>query len=209
MSNPGPTYAQIIEQLRPAYDQSAADRDAGEKSAWKLDERRAFLERLRAEGSTRLLEIGAGTGQDSLFFQEQGLGVVATDFSPAMVARCRAKGLDAHVMDFLSLDFPPGSFDAGYAFNCLLHVPNADLPAVLTGIRRVLAPGALLYMGMYGGNDFEGVRPDDWHEPARFFSFRSDDRLLRLISPHFEFIDFHVVSDERLHFQALTLRVPR
>lgn len=56
------------------------------------------------------------------------LQVVATDLSPAMVGFCRQKGLDAHVMDFLHLDFPAGSFDAVYALNCLLHVPNADLP---------------------------------------------------------------------------------
>jgi SAM-dependent methyltransferase len=35
----------------------------------------------------RLLELGAGTGQDSLFFQENGLAVVATDLSPRMVER--------------------------------------------------------------------------------------------------------------------------
>jgi SAM-dependent methyltransferase len=124
-----------------------------------------------------------------------------------MVERCRAKGLEAHAMDFLNLDFLPESFDAGYAFNCLLHVPNADLPAVLDGIRRVLAPGALLYMGMYGGDGFEGVLADDWHQPARFFSFRTDDQLLQLIPPFFDLVDFHVVADERVYFQALTLRV--
>jgi SAM-dependent methyltransferase len=203
------SYAQIIAQLRPAYDRSAAERDVGQKSEWKLTERRIFLDHLRAEGKTRLLEMGAGTGQDSLFFQEHGLGVVATDLALGMVARCRAKGLEAHVMDFLNLDFPPGSFDAGYAFNCLLHVPNADLPAVLTGIRGVLAPSALLYMGMYGGEEFEGILPDDWHSPARFFSFRSDDQLLQLISPYFKLIDFRSIPQERGHFQALTLRVPQ
>ena len=63
----------ITAQLEPAYDRSAADRDAGEQSPWKLAERQAFLERLRAEGRTSLLEVGAGSGQDGLFFQEQGL----------------------------------------------------------------------------------------------------------------------------------------
>jgi SAM-dependent methyltransferase len=209
MSASSTSYAHVIAQLRPAYNRSAADRDVGEKSEWKLAERRRFLQRLQGEDKTRLLEIGAGTGQDSLFFQEHGLRVVATDLAPEMVARCRAKGLEAYVMEFLNLGFPSGSFDSGYAFNCLLHVPNADLPAVLTGIRSVLAPSALLYMGMYGGEEFEGILPDDWHSPPRFFSFRSDEQLLQLISPYFELVDFHVVSEERVYFQALTLRVPR
>jgi hypothetical protein len=44
------------------------------------------------------------------------------------------------------------------AFNCLLHVPNADFAAALIGIQRVLEPGALLYAGTYGGTDFEVKR---------------------------------------------------
>lgn len=202
------SYAEVVAHLRSAYDRSAVDRDAGAKETWKQNERRAFFERLRAERKTRLLEVGAGTGQDGLFFKESGLEVVATDLSAEMVARCRAKGLEAHVMDFLGLDFPPASFDAGYALNCLLHVPSVDLAAVLVAIKRVLEPEALLYAGTYGGEDFEGIKPDDWHRPPRFFSIRSDDRLLRSMSAHFEVVDFHVVSEGPARFQSLTLRVP-
>jgi SAM-dependent methyltransferase len=51
-------------------------------------------------------------------------------------------------MDFLHLDFPAGSFDAVYALNCLLHVPNADLPEVLAAIRAVLRPGQLHFQSL-------------------------------------------------------------
>src|SRR5215469_10540854 len=98
-----------------------------------------------------MLEIGAGTGQDSLFFAGHDLDVIATDISAAMVARCRDKGLDARVMDFSQLDFPAESFDAVYAMNCLLHVPDAELPAVLRSIARVMVPGGLFFLGVYGG----------------------------------------------------------
>src|SRR5690606_3962913 len=108
------------------------------------------------------------------YFQENGLEVVAVDLSPAMVALCREKGLEAHVMDFLRLDFPPGSFDAVYALNCLLHVPDRDLPAVLEAIRAVLRPGGLFFLGVYGGGALtgEGSYDHDDHNPPRFFSFR-------------------------------------
>jgi SAM-dependent methyltransferase len=127
----GSRYQDLLEPLRTAYDRGAENRDVGTKAPWKLAERAAFLHRIRSAGMQRLLEIGAGTGQDSVFFRDGNLEVIATDLSPAMIDRCRAKGLDARVMDFMSLDFPPGSFDAVYAMNCILHVPNADLPAVL------------------------------------------------------------------------------
>lgn len=109
-------------------------------------------------------------------------------------------------MDFLNLAFPPRSFDAGYALNSLLHVPNTHLEPVFRSIHRVLAPGALLYLGMYGGDDFEGYKEKDSHQPQRFFSFRSDDTLLRNVEKHFELVEFHVVEEEGMRFQLLTVR---
>src|SRR5262245_24233883 len=111
-------YDDVLDPLRRAYDARAAWRDGLTKEPWNLAERRAFRDRL-APGA-RLLEIGAGAGQDSAYFQSEGFDVVAADLSPAMVELCRSKGIEAHVMDFLHLDFPDGSFDAVYAMKCLL-----------------------------------------------------------------------------------------
>lgn len=131
-------YESVVEQLRAAYDSSAEWRDRQEKAEWKLAERAAFLQLLKAENRERLLEIGAGSGQDSLFFSEAGLDVLATDLSPMMVERCRAKGLNARVADVLNLGVPLASFEAVYAMNCLLHVPDSDLTGALTAVREVL-----------------------------------------------------------------------
>jgi SAM-dependent methyltransferase len=98
-------YDDITKKLVAAYDGGVQRRDRAGKAPRKVAERAAFLDRL--PGGARLLEVGAGTGTDSLFFQEHGLDVVAADLSPAMVASCREKGIDARVMDFLHLDFPP------------------------------------------------------------------------------------------------------
>jgi SAM-dependent methyltransferase len=202
-------YHEVIGPLRQAYDGGAAWRDGVSKEPWKLAERQAFRERL-APGA-RLLEIGAGTGQDSAYFQAEGCAVVAADLSSAMVERCRAKGIEAHVMDFLHLDFPAGSFDAVYAMNCLLHVPNHDLPAVLAAVRTVLCPGGLFFVGVYGGTEStEGPIDDDAHVPPRFFSWRTDEQLLGFATDAgFDVVDFHQVGTDRgYRFQSLTLRRP-
>lgn len=60
-------YDEVLGPLREAYDARAAWRDGLSKAPWKLAERQAFRERL-AHGA-RLLEIGAGTGQDSAYFK--------------------------------------------------------------------------------------------------------------------------------------------
>jgi SAM-dependent methyltransferase len=201
-------YDDVLGALRESYDARADWRDQISKEPWKLAERQAFGDRL-APGA-RLLEIGAGTGQDSVYFQERGAVVAAADLSPAMVAHCRAKGVDAHVMDFLHLDFPAGAFDAVFAMNCLLHVPNHDLPAVLASIEAVLRPGGLLFVGVYSGDGEEGVFGDDQHVPPRFFSWRTDEQLLGFAAgAGFEVLDFHPVDTGRdFRFQSLTLRRP-
>ncbi|WP_344083992.1 class I SAM-dependent methyltransferase [Luedemannella helvata] len=210
MTDPGFRYDEVLDRLRTAYDGGAAMRDAEIKAGWKIVERAAFLARLREAGAARLLEIGAGTGQDSVFFRDNGLTVVATDLSPQMVARCRAKGLDAHVRDFLHLGFEPASFDAVYAVNCLLHVPTADLPTVLGAIRDVLVPGGLFFLGAYGGLGEEGIVDWDKHEPHRFFAWRSEEQMVEAARGYFEVVDSHRVpmADHEHHFHSLTLRRP-
>jgi SAM-dependent methyltransferase len=201
-------YDEVLGPLREAYDGRADWRDGLDKEPWKLVERQAFRDRLAPGG--RLLEIGAGTGQDSAYFQREGFAVVAGDLSPVMVEHCRAKGIEAHVMDFLHLNVPVGSFDAVFAMNCLLHVPNHDLPAVLASIRAVLRPGGLLFVGVYGGvESAEGPLDHDEHVPPRFFSWRTDEQLLGFASAWFDVVDFHGVDTGRGHrFQSLTLRRP-
>ncbi|HXL89010.1 MAG TPA: class I SAM-dependent methyltransferase [Streptosporangiaceae bacterium] len=199
-------YHDILGNLRAAYDGGAEERDRRKKQPWKVAERAGFLERL-AQGA-RLLEVGAGTGQDSLFFIAHGLEVVATDLSPVMVERCRAKGIDARAMDVLNLDFPAASFDAVYSINCLLHVPDADLPAVLERICAVLRPGGLFYFGAYGGSGEEGIAEQDTHHPPRFFSWRTDAQARQLVGQSFRIVDFHVIESGDYHFQSLTAQRP-
>ena len=202
-------YNQIIASLRDSYNRNAAERENYPIIGWKVEERGYFLSLLQQEGRQRLLEIGAGPGRDSKFFQDNGLEVICTDLSPEMVAICQSKGLTAHAMDFLSLDFPDTSFDAVYALNCLLHVPKADLRKVLGAIQRLLKPSGLFYFGVYGGHDYEGVWPEDTYTPKRFFSFHTDEQIKSLVSEFFEPLYFKpipVEGETERHFQSMILK---
>jgi SAM-dependent methyltransferase len=201
-------YHQVMTNLRQSYNQQQAEqRDLREPEPWKHALRQQFLSLLQQEGKTKLLEIGAGTGQDSLFFHNNGLSVVCTDLSAEMVQCCRAKGLVAYVMDFLSLDFPAHSFDAVYALNCLHHVPSRDLPAVQHTLWHLLRPGGLFSLCVYGGMEWEGVREQDWHQPPRFFAYHTDERLRHITAPLFDLVSFHTLPSEMkpLSLQCLIL----
>lgn len=202
-------YDQVITNLLEFYNSDVERRDNREYPAWKREERQHFLSLLQQEGKNSLLEIGAGTGRDSQFFQQHGLKVTSTDLSPEMVKSCQQKGLTAYVMDFLHLDFPPGSFDAIYSFNCLLHVPVLNLPTVLQKIQGLLKPAGLFYLGVYGGIEREGARPDDPNEPKRFFSFHTDEYMQEATRQFFTLLYFkrvHLEGEGDLHFQSMILR---
>ena len=196
--------------LEKAYNKSAHERNSASIQAWKIEERSRFLSLLITEKKENLLEIGAGPGKDSRFFQENGLKVVCTDLSPEMVKLCRQKGLDAKVMDFSDLQFSENSFDAVYAMNSLLHLSKKVLPAVLQTINVILKRDGLFFMGVYGGVDHEGIWEEDIYEPKRFFSFYEDAHLKRILGEVFELLSFRQIdsgeSSRHLHFQSIILR---
>jgi SAM-dependent methyltransferase len=197
------------ENLREAYNKFALDREKSETQDWKIKERSKFLGLLQNEQKKNILEVGSGTGRDSKFFQDQGLETVCIDLSPAMVALCKQKGLNAYVMDMLDINFPENSFDAIYCLNSLLHLKKTEFPEVLNHLDMLLKPQGLVYIGLYGGNDFEGIYEDDSYSPKRFFSFFTDQHLKVAVSRVFDIIHFEKIIVEHgnsLHFQSIILK---
>ena len=96
-------------------------------------------------------------------------------------------------MDFLHLDFPDGHFDALFAQNCLLHVPKVEFPRALQAVQRVVRPGGLLFIGAYGGRDFEGVWEKDHYDPKRFYALYTDDAMRAILERFFDILDFEVI----------------
>jgi len=194
--------------LKQAYNQQAAVRDQAQIEAWKCEERDQVLDVWNREGVHRMLEIGAGPGRDSLFFQQQRFQVTAVDLSDAMIQLCRDKGLDARVMDFYELNFADAEFDAVYAMNCLLHVPKAELHRVLSEIHRVLKPEGMFFLGLYGGRSTEGIWAQDSYEPKRYFAMYPDEELVRITETQFTIEEFHTrfLGEDVPHFQYLMLR---
>ena len=174
------------------HDRKVDERAKRPLEPWKIEERAHFMQLLQQEGKQTLLEIGAGPGQDSLFFQRAGFTVTCTDLSPEMVKHCQEKGLNAQVMDFAHLDFLPESFDAVYARNCLLHVPKLDFSSILEKIRILLRPGGLFFLGQYGGVDQEGVWEGDHYDPKRFFARYLDEQIKEIVTTVFTWSTLNV-----------------
>lgn len=107
-------------------------------------QRKRSLELLALADGERVLIVGAGTGAD-LPLLPRGVSVLATDLTPAMLARARKRAgsnVELRVMDGQSLELPDASFDA-----VVLHLILAVIPdpvACLREAARVLRPGGRL-----------------------------------------------------------------
>lgn len=95
----------------------------------------------------RLLDIGCGLGETSVYFALQGAKVTATDISPEMVERAKAlaqhhnTSVEGVVAAGEELPVPKGHFDIVFTANTIHHVP--DKRAFFGIMRDALAPGGL------------------------------------------------------------------
>jgi ubiquinone/menaquinone biosynthesis C-methylase UbiE len=103
----------------------------------------------------RFLDVAAGSGGLSLPAARLGAQVLATDWSPAMIARFEARAdqeglrnVGARIMDCHALDLPDHSFDVtGSQFGVML-VP--DQARALREMVRVTRPGGRVVVIAYG-----------------------------------------------------------
>jgi ubiquinone/menaquinone biosynthesis C-methylase UbiE len=99
--------------------------------------------------SSRVLEVGAGTGRIALPLAALARAVVGLDLSYPMLQRLRAKQrgepVGAVVGDATCLPFPPGAFDAAVAVH-VFHL-IARWQDALREVARVLRPGGILLSG--------------------------------------------------------------
>ncbi len=96
-----------------------------------------------------VLDLGCGTGRHTLALVQAGAYVTAVDQSPEMMALARRK-LTGHSIQWLlhslpaPLPLPDEVYSLVVAGLVIEHV--ADLPALLTEVVRVLAPGGRLVL---------------------------------------------------------------
>lgn len=108
-----------------------------------------FIRRLLGDlEGRRLLDVGCGLGEASVYFALEGAEVTACDLSPGMLraaealaARC-GTSLETRECPADDLRAADDSFDVVYAGNLLHHMPDAG--SVLGEFRRVVRPGGIV-----------------------------------------------------------------
>ena len=176
---------QFTNTLIESYEKYAYQRESSTTDEFKERERSELLKLLKEERRKTMLEIGCGPGRDAQFFQSQGFQVFAVDNAPTMVKLTAEKGVTAQVLDCYNLDQIDETFDAVYTMNCLLHIPKKDIGHIFSLIATRLNRTGLMYLGLWGGENFEGSLEQDTYEPKRFFSFWEAEALLEVVQQSF------------------------
>lgn len=142
-----------LTDVRLAWDAIATgyDRTNTPSQMWLGNE---GLRRAGLRPGMRFLDVAAGSGALSIPAARLGAQVLATDLSPAMLARleqrARDEGLNVQtrVMDGHALELDDDSFDvAGSQFGVMLF---PDMPTGISELSRVVKPGGRVLMTAYG-----------------------------------------------------------
>jgi SAM-dependent methyltransferase len=162
--NHGPGSEHYYEWLQSEFDNVAAEYDhhiTGNRMNRLLRQRSLAWLEPRFAGARRLLEIGCGSGMETLPLLQAGHEIVAVDISEQMLATVRSKAEQAGLADRLHTqhlrardlarllpDLGAGTLDGAYstygALNC-----EPDLAPVPGALRQLLKPGAPFVAGVY------------------------------------------------------------
>jgi len=113
---------------------------------------RELAVRLKAEGLSRVHDLGCGPGRHLLFLAAEGFEASGSDFSPAAVDTCRRRleeaGLSAPVTlaHMTALPAEDGSQDAVVAWDVVYHGTLDTIRRTVSGVRRKLVPGGYLLL---------------------------------------------------------------
>jgi len=110
----------------------------------------AFVEQSRTRG--RALDLGCGTGTNSIFLAQHGYDVVGIDFSSKAIATARRKAkraglaIDFHVADVTRLDFLTKPFDFVLDIGCLHAIDPEGRTRYAAHLARLTRSGGMFML---------------------------------------------------------------
>jgi malonyl-CoA O-methyltransferase len=176
-------------RVRASFSRSAPAYDARATVQRRVRERVLALLAEAAPTARRALDVGAGTGDllARLAATRPGLAAAAVDLAPGMCVAARAAAPRALVAaaDAEALPFRRASFDLYVSTSTFQWLPR--LEAALAEAHRVLAPGGVLCLALFGARTLGELR-DAWRAaagaaaPARTHAFAGKEDVARALA---------------------------
>ena len=145
--------------------------------------------------SGRILELGAGHGQDGIYFSSQGFDVIGTDLETTSLEKNAQQSGAQIAIQTLDLNklfpFSDASFDIVYAHLALHYFDTKTTNQIFEEIYRVLKPKGIIAFLVNSTNDPEhgtGTKLEDGlftieGSPKRFFTPNDAESFAHAFSP--------------------------
>ncbi len=170
-----------------------------------LEEHLSLLGSPNAE--SRVLELGCGEGQDTLFLTNKGFKVTTTDISSERLETCTKNVPQAihHLVDIREpLPFADGTFSIILASLCLHYFDWNKTHEVIAEIRRCLEVNGLIIARVnstddvnYGAVGFEEISPNFYSVFGKSKRFFNDSMLTELFANGWEIMQMEKRSIDR------------
>ena len=123
------------------------------------DDMDKFTEMIKPKA--KILDLGCGTGNETLYLSGLGYNVTGVDFSDEMLAIAKAKDpITTYInQDLDNLKFPENSFDHAIAVGALHYLPKTNVPKCLGNIYKILRPEGLIFVKVWEGESAEITIP--------------------------------------------------
>ncbi len=124
---------------------------------------------------SHILDLGCGSGRDSLYFKQLGYTITAFDQSKELAELAEKLIAQPVVINsFQTMDYN-SQFDAIWACASLLHCPKAEIVPVFRKVIQALKPKGIWYMSFKFGME------ETIDSMGRFFNNYTLDSLQKLI----------------------------
>ena len=140
-------------ELRAYYEAEADQRLRGPLAGPRLEWRQAFIELLRTERRSSVVDFGAGPGRDVAGFRAAGIHAIGLDLAIGNARLAREAGDLVVPGDVAQPPFRPGSFEGAWSMSTLMHLPDAAAKQALAAMAAATVPHSPMVVGVWGGND--------------------------------------------------------
>lgn len=144
-----------------------------------------------------VLELGCGNGEPAARMLAPGREYTGVDLSAEQLRRAQELVPSGAFVkaDYTELERPPASFDAVVALYTFGHVPQGELPGLLTRVASWLRPGGHL-LATTGRRDEPDAVYDFLGVPMFFSSFDVDTNLGLIADAGLELVEHEIVCQD-------------